>query len=167
MRNKETLILIAVLAFSFILLYGCASKKSTIKTEEDTVVNVEKKEMKADSTAFERLIDTTRRSETEVVFNRIEYYPVVITDSVSGTTRQVVKSVQRVTVQRKAEAKGVDSVAVCNKNNAKAEVRTDSTAAKKTDAKEETEAGNKTSLWWLYIIIALIIAIYTYNNTKS
>lgn len=120
-----------------IILPSCSSRKS-VKVTQASETKFNRGQFEKDSSLIEYFTDTTSRHETEVVFNRIEYYPIVLCDTIKGSvaTRQAVKSVQTISVRNHAEKQGKTEVKeerqVTTHDSIKSEVRQCSTTVTRT-----------------------------------
>lgn len=121
-----------------IILPSCSSSRKSVKATQASEVKLNRGQFEKDSSLIEYFIDTTSRHETEVVFNRIEYYPIVLSDTLKGsiTARQAVKSAQTISVRKHAEKQGKTEVKeerqVTTHDSIKAEVKQCSTTVTRT-----------------------------------
>lgn len=157
----RTILLISIFLFT---LTSCGTSRKSVKTTQESEVKLSTGQFAKDSSIIEYFLDTTSREETEVVFNRIEYFPTIVTDSVGGIVakKQAVKSVQSLVVHRDKKKSG--------KTEARADqisILTDSTHAEQTIRTNTEVKTREISPNWLLIaiVIALVsISIYIKNR---
>lgn len=151
-----------LLIFFLFTLTSCGTSRKSVKTTQE--VKLSTGQFAKDSSIIEYFLDTTSREETEVVFNRIEYFPTIVTDSVGGIVakKQAVKSVQSLVVHRDKKKSG--------KTEARADqisILTDSTHAEQTiRTNTEVKTRDKTPNWLLIAIVIALVSISIYIKNR-
>lgn len=161
MRNKETLLIILFLCVAFLLMYGCASKKTAIKTEEQACVQKEVKRTYSDSANLNITIDTTIYGNKVISIDKVEYYPA--TDIAEGTKQQV-KAITKVVVESNKKKSGKTEINIAEVRKEDTASELDSAVVNKQDIQQTVKKPGKSCTAWLWLLIIAIVAAVVYRN---
>lgn len=160
---RRILLIAAVLAACLCLFYSCASRAKLVKEEQTTDTHKSENVFEKDSTVIEYLVDTTRLTDTEVVFTRTDFYPYFVIDTATAVSRQPVKTVARALVRKKEVRKGetrAEATAVSTRSDCLA---SDSASV----VRSETAKTTSTSPPWWWLLVALLLVGFGWWFTRN
>ena len=140
-----------------VLVAGCSLQKKSVRTKTEETKTIETKKTVSDQSVF--TIDTTKISDLEATYTKVEYYPPV-SEPTSTASRSVgeasikapVKSVETWTVKKKTVTKGETVI-----QNA---IQIDSTSQIASNVIQETEEKTQPApdpKRWRYIFYILVL----------
>ena len=158
----KNFVITAVLLGVCLLFCSCASRKKVV-SEQHTEAHTTEKTFEKDSSVVEYLVDTTRLTDTEVVFTRTDFYPYFVIDTATAVSRQPVKTVARALVRKKEVRKGetkAEATAV--------RVRSDSLASDSASVvRSETAKTTSTSPPWWWLLVAMLLVGFGWWFTRN